>query len=255
MRIATWNVNSVRARLPLVEAWLRREGPDVVLLQEIKCENAAFPALPFQGLGYHASVVGQKSYNGVAILSRHPLEESRTSLPGNDADNQARYVEARVQGIRIASLYVPNGNPIDSDKYPAKLDWLDRLKAHAATLLKTEEPLVFGGDFNVIPAPLDVDEPAAWEKDALYAPPTRAAFRRLTALGLTDAFRALHPTERAYTFWDYQQGAWPKNKGLRIDHFLLSPEAADRLVACDVDRAPRAEEKASDHTPLVMSLT
>ena len=255
LRIATWNINSVRARLPNVTAWLTSAQPDVLLLQEIKCETDAFPVMDFTALGYQARVLGQKSYNGVAILSRHPIEDVREHLPLMGADTQARYLEATIQGVRIASLYLPNGNPMGTEKYDYKLDWFARFRAHAADLLRTEKPVVLGGDYNVIPADIDVHDPKAWVEDALFHPRTRAAWRDLIALGYTDAFRALHPDEtKAYSFWDYQAGAWPRDAGLRIDHFLLSPEAADRLVSCTIDRAPRGEDKASDHTPVVVAL-
>ncbi len=255
MYIATWNVNSVRARIENVRGWLRNRAPDVLLLQEIKCETDAFPRLEFEALGYQCHIAGQKSYNGVALLSRLPATDLLDRLPGDESDAQARFIEAEIGGLRIASLYAPNGNPLGSDKYEAKLAWMQRLKAHVQALLREERPFILGGDFNVIPAPEDVYEPKAWEGDALFHPQTRAAWREIVNLGLTDAFRALHPDEKeAYTFWDYQAGAWPRNLGLRIDHFLLSPEAADRLTACAIDRAPRGQDKASDHTPVVVEI-
>ncbi len=260
LTIATWNVNSVKARLPNVLAWLRQARPDVVLFQELKCETAAFPALEFEDLGYNLAVHGQKSWNGVALLSRRPIEDVVRGLPpteGDDApaDEQARYIEATVGTVRIASLYLPNGNPPDTEKYPYKLRWMDRLRRHAAALLETGQAFVLGGDFNVIPAEADVYDPAGWAGDALFKPETRARFRALLHLGLTEAWRALHPAAvGAYTFWDYQGRAWPADHGLRIDHFLLSPEAADRLEACEIDKAPRAEPKASDHVPVVLTL-
>jgi len=255
MRIATWNVNSVNARLPNVLGWLESARPDVVLLQEIKCETPKFPAQAFQDLGYEVHAVGQKAYNGVALLSRHPVEDVIERLPGEPEDEQARYVEGTVAGIRIASLYLPNGNPVGTEKYPYKLRWMDRLRSHAADLLKREMPVVLGGDYNVIPSAVDVYDPAAWSTDALFRAETRAKFQEILNLGLTEAFRACHPDRHhAYSFWDYQAGAWPRDRGLRIDHFLLSPEAADRMVACEIDRGPRGEEKASDHTPVVLEL-
>ncbi|HYE51167.1 MAG TPA: exodeoxyribonuclease III [Azospirillaceae bacterium] len=255
MRIATWNVNSVKARLPNVLAWLSKASPDVVLFQEIKCETAAFPRAEFEALGYRCEVVGQKSYNGVALLSRQPAEDVVYRLPGEPEDEQSRYVEATVAGVRIASLYLPNGNPVGTEKYPYKLRWMGRLKAHAADLLAREVPVVLGGDYNVIPGPEDVYDPLAWSTDALFRPETRAKFREILNLGLVEAFRALHPTEaHAYSFWDYQAGAWQRDRGLRIDHFLLSPQAADRLLDCRIDRGPRGEEKASDHTPVLLDI-
>ena len=258
LRIATWNVNSVKARLPLVTGWLESARPDVLLLQELKCETAAFPGDAFAALGYEGLVAGQKAYNGVALLARRglALADAVLALPGDAEDLQARYVEATVAGVRVASLYLPNGNPVASEKYPYKLRWMERLRVHAAGLLAAGGPLVLGGDFNIIPEPGDVYAPAEWTEDALFRLESRRAFRALLHLGFTDAFRALHPdAERAWTFWDYQAGRWPRDQGLRIDHFLLSPPAADRLAACTIDRAPRGQEKASDHTPVVLELT
>lgn len=252
MRIATWNVNSIKARLPLVNEWLKTANPDVLLLQEIKCETEAFPRLEFEALGYKVTAVGQKTYNGVAILSRETPQNVLEHLPGDKEDMQARYIEATIQGIHIASVYLPNGNPIDTEKFDYKLDWMKRLKAHAQSLMRQENPFVLAGDFNVIPSPDDVVDPKGWEKDALYHPKTRAAYRDLIHLGLTDAFRALHPHQKhAYTFWDYQGGSWQRDNGLRIDHMLLSPEATDRLTSCFIDRTPRGQVKASDHTPVI----
>ena len=257
LRIATFNVNSVKARLPIVCGWIESARPDVLLLQELKCETAAFPAEAFAALGYEGAVVGQKAYNGVALLARRglALTDVITALPGDPEDTQARYVEATVAGLRLASLYLPNGNPVASEKYPYKLRWMERLRAHAAKLLAAESPLVLGGDFNIIPEPEDVYAPAEWTEDALFRPESRRAFRSLLHLGLTEAFRALHPDQRgAWSFWDYQAGRWPRDQGLRIDHFLLAPRAADRLVSCTIDRAPRGLETASDHTPVVLEL-
>lgn len=254
MRIATWNVNSAKARLPIVTEWLRSASPDVALLQEIKCETAAFPTAAIEDLGYHVTAVGQKSYNGVAFLSKEPHAVVLTRLPGEEEDAQARYVEADVQGVRIASLYLPNGNPVDTEKFAYKLRWMDRLYAHAARLLADEVPFVLGGDYNIIPEPRDVFDPGAFANDALFRPESRAKFRALINLGLTEAYRALHDDDHAYSFWDYQAGCWPRDLGLRIDHFLLSPQAADRLVACSIDRGPRGLEKASDHTPVIVEL-
>ena len=254
VKIATWNVNSIKVRLPHVLAWLESAKPDVLLLQELKCIADNFPMLEINGAGYQAEVVGQKTYNGVAILSREPITETITRLPGEPEDEQARYVEGTTCGIRVASIYLPNGNPVESDKYPYKLRWLGRLRDHVAARLAREEPLVLGGDYNVIPMPEDVYDPKAWADDALFKLETRQAFRALTSLGLTDAFRALHPTAHAYTYWDYQGIAWSADRGLRIDHLLLSPQAADRLDACEIDRKPRGQEKASDHTPIWCTL-
>ncbi len=260
MKIATWNVNSIRARLPIVTGWLGVARPDILLLQELKCESDAFPYEPFAALGYQAAVVGQKSYNGVAVLARHPLEidQPLTALPGDDTDTQARYLGATVAGLRVVSLYLPNGNPVDSDKYPYKLRWMARLRAHIVDLLASGQPVVLGGDYNIIPEPEDVYAPEDWREDALFRLESRTAYRALLHLGLTEAYRALHPTvpgqPPAYTFWDYQAGRWQRNQGLRIDHFLLSPLAADRLETCTIDREPRGLDKASDHTPVALTL-
>ena len=251
MKIATWNVNSVRARLPRVLEWLGSAAPDVALLQEIKTVAEGFPELEIGDLGYNVAVCGQKSYNGVAILSKPPIEDVLTRLPGDDADDQARYIEAVVGGVRVASIYLPNGNPVDSPKFAYKLGWMERLYDHVGELLGLEEAFVLGGDYNVAPEDRDVYDPAAWAGDALCRPETRARYRAVVHLGLTDAYRALHPDAAgAYTFWDYQKGRWQRDEGLRIDHLLLSPQAADRLDACDIDRAPRGGDKASDHTPV-----
>ncbi|CAA7623708.1 exodeoxyribonuclease III [Magnetospirillum sp. UT-4] len=255
VRIASWNVNSVKARLPNVVEWLDSAKPDVVLLQEIKCQDEGFPFLEIEAAGYRAAVHGQKSYNGVAILSRLPMDDIRRGLPGDEADPQARWIEATIAGLRIASLYLPNGNPAPGEKYDYKLAWMRRLVAHARTLLAGERPLVLGGDYNVCPTDADVYDPPNWRDDALCRPQSRALFRELLHQGFTEAFRVLHSEPGRYTFWDYQAGAWPRDEGLRIDHLLLSPQAADRLVACDIDKAPRGRERASDHTPIWVELS
>ena len=255
MLIATWNVNSVKARLETVTAWLKEASPDVVCFQELKCEDQAFPRQAFEELGYNIAVHGQKTYNGVAILSKLPFDEVKTRLPGDDGDEQARYVEAVISGIRVASIYLPNGNPVASEKYAYKLAWMDRLIAHAASLLTYEEPFVLAGDYNVIPQPIDAKNPADWVNDALFLPPTRGKFRELINLGLTEAVRTLDPEPGLYTFWDYQAGAWQKNNGIRIDHLLLSPQAADRLQSTRIDKHVRAWEKPSDHVPVVAQFT
>lgn len=254
-KIATWNVNSVKARLPNVLEWLAEARPDVLLLQEIKCQDEGFPFLEFEAAGYRAAVHGQKSYNGVAILSPHPIADVVRGLPDLDGDDQSRYIEATVQGYRVASIYLPNGNPAPGDKFDYKLRWMRRLIAHAKALLATGCPVVLAGDYNVCPTDIDVYDPVNWRGDALCRPESRALFRELCHLGLTEAFRALHPDEpHRYSFWDYQAGAWQRDLGLRIDHLLLSPQAADRLVACDIDKAPRGRDKASDHTPVWIEL-
>lgn len=251
VKIATWNVNSIKARLPIVLGWLEEAAPDVVLLQELKCQEDGFPTLEVQALGYQAAVVGQKTYNGVAILSRHPLRVTERGLPGNEDDPQARYVEAIIgDTLRVASIYLPNGNPVGTEKYPYKLAWMDHLRAHAKRLLTHNGITVLGGDYNVCPTDEDVYDPVGWVDDALCRPESRARFRALLNLGYTDAYRALNREPNRYSFWDYQAGAWQKDNGLRIDHLLLSPQAADRLVASGIDRGPRGKEKASDHTPV-----
>ena len=259
VKIAAWNVNSVKARLPNLLDWLGTADPDVVLLQETKCLEPAFPTLEIGDLGYNCAAVGQKSYNGVAVLSKFPLEVAERTLPGDETDEQARYLEAVVDApgvpIRVASIYLPNGNPVDSDKYGYKLAWMERLHAHVRSLLLYEDLLVLGGDYNVAPDDRDLYDPAGWADDALCRIETRSRFRALVYLGLTEAFRALHREGHRYSFWDYQGGRWQKDEGLRIDHFLLSPQAADRLVACDIDRGPRGRDKASDHTPIICEIT
>ena len=252
--IATWNVNSIKARLPNILDWLRSAAPDIVLLQELKCETAAFPSLEIEDLGYNLAVHGQKSWNGVAILSKQPIEDVERGLPGDNDDLQARYIEATVGDLRLASLYLPNGNPVDTEKYPYKLAWMDRLRRRAAALLETEQAFVLGGDYNVIPEAADVYDPAGWQADALFKPETRQRFRTLLHLGLTEAYRALHPAPGAFTYWDYQGRAWQADQGIRIDHFLLSPQAADRLLDCRIDKEPRGRPKASDHTPVLCTL-
>ncbi len=255
MRIATWNVNSIKARLPNVVEYLRENNPDVVLLQELKAADEDFPHLEIGDLGYNAAVLGQKTYNGVAILSKFPIADVRRDLPGDDEDEHARYIEAETNGIRVASIYLPNGNPIGTLKFSYKLAWMKRLAIHARELLESEEPFVLGGDFNVTPTDFDVYNPVANAMDAVCRPESRAAWRELVYLGLTDAFRALHPDDaRAYSHWDYRAGSFRKGEGMRIDHFLLSPALADRLVAADIDKKPRAQEKASDHTPVWIEL-
>ena len=259
MRVATWNVNSIKAHMDVVARWLNEAKPDVVCLQEIKCEDQNFPQAVFEELNYTAAVHGQKTYNGVAILSKFPLENVIRRLPGDDSDEQARYIQATVMDGKsnptIASIYLPNGNPVNSDKYPYKLAWLDRLTAHARELMKLEEPLVLAGDYNVIPAAIDAKTPSQWVNDALFLTATRLKFQEQAALGLTDAFRALHPaTANQYTFFDYQAGAWQRGNGIRIDHMMLSPQAADKLISAQIDRHVRGWEKPSDHVPLVIEI-
>ncbi len=258
IRIATWNVNSIKAHIGNVTGWLQSAQPDVALLQETKTTDDGFPRLELEDLGYNLVTVGQKTYNGVAILSKHPLSVERTALPGGDADSQARYVEALVDVaseeqrhvVRVASIYLPNGNPADSDKFPYKLAWMSRLRRHAQELLRLEEPLVLGGDYNVAPTDDDVYDPVGWREDALCRPESRQSLRSLLYLGFADAFRTLNSAPHCYSFWDYQAGRWQRDEGLRIDHLLLSPQATDRLTASGIDKAPRGADKPSDHTPV-----
>ncbi len=250
MKIATWNVNSIRSRLPHVTAYLKESNPDVLLLQELKTLEEQFPKTEIEDAGYHVAVVGQKTFNGVGILAKQPIEVEQRALPGDAADEQARYIEAIVGGVRVASIYLPNGNPIETEKFTYKLAWMDRLIAHVRTLLAYEEPCVLGGDYNVCPTDDDVYDPNGFAGDALCHPETRSRFRAMCYLGLTDAIHVQHPQSGVYTFWDYQAGRWNKDHGLRIDHLLLSPQAADRLMASGVDKGPRGKEKPSDHTPV-----
>jgi exodeoxyribonuclease-3 len=257
MRIATWNVNSINARLETVLAWFKAAQPDVACLQEIKCVDEKFPTEAFDSLGYNVAVHGQKSYNGVAMLSKYPLEDVRRGLPDGEGDEHARYIEAVIGAptpVRVAGLYLPNGNPLGTEKFAYKLAWMKRLHHHAADLLTLEEPLVLCGDYNVIPADADCDNPASWAGDALAQPESRAAFQSLKWLGFTDAHAAAGADPHGYTFWDYQAGAWQRNHGIRIDHALLSPQAADRLTASEIHRDVRAMEKPSDHVPLMVTL-
>jgi len=254
MQIATWNVNSIKARMHAVTKWLQDTKPDIACLQEIKTIDEDFPRMEIEALGYNVATHGQKSYNGVAILSKRPFEEVMARLPGDDDDEQARYLEAVVMGdsspVRVASIYLPNGNPVMDghvfhEKYTYKLAWLERLKTHAQGLLKNEEPLVLAGDYNVIPEDKDVHDPKAWRGDALFRPETHDAFNALKFIGLTEAFEQMDGRPGQYTFWDYQRGAWQKDHGIRIDHLLLSPQAADCITEFRIDR------EASDHVPVV----
>jgi exodeoxyribonuclease-3 len=258
MKIATWNINGVRARLESATAWLKDAAPDVLCFQEIKTEDASFPQSAFEDLGYNVAIHGQKGFNGVAILSKMPFDSVSRGLPGNDQDEQARFIEAEFSvkngAIRVACLYLPNGNPIATEKFAYKLAWMERLETYAKERLRDEEAFVLAGDYNIIPEPEDAKNPEAWVDDALFQPESRRAFRRLLNLGLTDAFRACHVDPGHYTFWDYQGGAWQKNNGIRIDHLLLSPQASDTLVAATIDKRTRAWEKPSDHVPVVIEL-
>ncbi|MDC3347831.1 exodeoxyribonuclease III [Paracoccaceae bacterium] len=258
MRIASFNINGVKARLPALLQWLEEASPDVALLQEIKSVDEGFPREPIEDLGYNIETHGQKGFNGVAILSKRPIEDVSRGLPGDPEDEQARWIEATISGetraVRVCGLYLPNGNPTPGPKYDYKLAWMERLQARAEELIASEEIALMAGDYNVIPQAEDVHNPDQWTGDALYLPQTRAAWRRLLALGYTEAFRALNTAPLNYTFWDYQAGAWNKNNGIRIDHFLLTPPAADLLLDCQIDKKPRAGEKPSDHTPIWVNL-
>ena len=255
MKIATYNVNGVNGRLDVLLRWLSEARPDIVTLQELKAPQERFPAEAIAAAGYEAIWHGQKSWNGVAILSRcgTPIE-TRRGLPGDPDPSQSRYIEAAVAGVVIAGLYLPNGNPRPGPRFDYKLAWFDRLHAHAADLLASKAPVVLAGDFNVMPTELDVYKPERWVDDALFAPEVRAAYAALVAQGWTDAIRALHPGERIYTFWKYWRGAFERDAGLRIDHLLLSPVIAKRLVAAGVDREPRGWDKTSDHAPAWIEL-
>ena len=258
MKIATWNINGVKARIESLIAWLKQAEPDVVVLQEIKSQTELFPAADIEALGYNVAVHGQKGFNGVALLSKQPMQDIRRGLPGEPDEAQSRYIEAVIPAgpsvVRVGGLYLPNGNPIATPKFDYKLAWMACFEAHARTLLANEELLVLAGDYNVIPQPEDCKTPAAWSEDALYQPQSRAAWRRFQALGLTDAVRSCQPEAGVYTFWDYQAGAFQKDNGIRIDHLLLSPQAADCLKGAGIDKFTRAWEKPSDHVPVWVEL-
>jgi len=258
MKIATWNINGVRARIDSATSWVKDAAPDIVCLQEIKSENQVFPAEAFEDLGYNVELHGQKGFNGVAVLSKLPIDEAIVGLAGDPSDIQARFLEVTVSvggtSLRVASLYLPNGNPVSTDKFAYKLAWMERLQAHAQRRLAEEETFVLAGDYNVIAEPRDARFIERWADDALYQDQTRQAFRRLCNLGLTDAFRACNDEDGNFTFWEYQAGAWQKDNGIRIDHLLLSPLAADRLVSARIDKRTRAWEKPSDHVPVMIEL-
>lgn len=265
MKIATFNINGIKARSQALPDWLDEAQPDVVLLQEIKSVDDAFPREIFEDRGYNVETHGQKSFNGVAILSKLPLEDVQRGLPGDDADEQARWIEATVVGdraIRICGLYLPNGNPVEllndrpveNSKYDYKLKWMERLYARAQELLASEEPALMAGDYNIIPQEEDAKRPDAWREDALFRPESRAAFRRILNLGFTEAFRARTQGPGHYSFWDYQAGAWNRNDGIRIDHFLLTPQAADLMTDCRIDAEVRGRDKPSDHVPVWVEL-
>jgi len=255
VKIASWNVNSVKVRLPHLLDYLKSAQPDVLCLQEIKCLADDFPQLELQGLGYRVEALGQRAYNGVALVSKQPARDIVVGLPEAGDDDQARYIEASFAGaagdeVRVASLYLPNGNPIGTDKFAYKLGWMERLHAHTQALLRREIPFVLAGDYNVCPRDEDVYDPVAMRDDALVQPESRARYRALLYLGLTDTYRAFHRESHRYTFWDYQAGRWNRDEGLRIEHLLLSPHAADRVTACEIDKSPRGKDRASDHTPI-----
>jgi exodeoxyribonuclease-3 len=258
LRIASWNVNSVRQRLQPLLAFLKESAPDILCLQELKCEESAFPRMEVEDAGYNVVMHGQKTFNGVAILSKVPIEEWRVGLPDFDHGGQSRYIEAVIShgggALRVASIYAPNGNPPDTPKYSYKLAFMDALTQHAAALLQLEEATVLAGDYNIIPEPCDAYDPAAWAEDALFLPQSRKAYRRLLNLGFADALRAVTDEPGLYTFWDYQAGAWQKNKGIRIDHLLLSPQAADRLARAEIVKSMRAGDKPSDHVAIFAEL-
>ena len=260
--IVTWNVNSVKSRLAHLTQWLREDAPDIVLLQEIKCVDEAFPAMEIEELGYNVATHGQKTYNGVAILSKYPLEDIVRGLPGNETDEQARYIEAVVsipgKALRVASVYVPNGQSADSEKFPYKLAFLDKLVAHAKTLAQYDEMLVIGGDYNIAPADADAHNPAAWAGSVLTHDEVRKQFRRLCNTGLHDAFRLQHPSNDVpvvYSWWDYRAGALQRDDGLRIDHLMISSQAADKLASCETVKKLRMLEKASDHAPVLATFS
>ncbi|MEM0908127.1 MAG: exodeoxyribonuclease III [Pseudomonadota bacterium] len=258
MRIATWNINGVKARIDSLTRWLEESAPDVACLQEIKSQDETFPAEAIERLGYNVATHGQKGFNGVALLSKRPLEDLVFRLEGDDSDEQARWIEATVStdtgAVRVVSLYLPNGNPIDTEKFPYKIAWMDRMLARAEALLATDEPIVLAGDYNVIPEPDDARHPDRWTDDALFQPESRGRHRALMNLGYSDAQRAVDQSAGIYSFWDYQAGAWQKNNGIRIDHIMLSPAAADRLVGVTTEKHTRGWAKPSDHVPVMVEL-
>lgn len=257
MKLASFNINGIKARMEALTHWLTEAAPDVVVLQEIKSVDEGFPREPFEAMGYQVETHGQKSFNGVAILSKLPLSDVRRGLPGDEADEQARWIEAVVDAgrkIRVCGLYLPNGNPAPGPKYDYKLAWMARMETRVRDLLASEEPFVCLGDFNVIPQAIDAARPEAWVTDALYLPQSREALRRMENLGLTEAIRTRIPAPGTYTFWDFQAGAWERNNGIRIDHVMLSPQAADCLADAGIDKAMRGGDKPSDHVPVWVHL-
>jgi len=256
MKIATFNINGVKARAEVLARWLDESAPDAAVLQEIKSVDDTFPRDLIEGRGYHLETHGQKGFNGVALLSKFPIESVTRGLPGDDSDEQARWIEARIEGgVTLCGLYLPNGNPAPGPKYDYKLAWMERLHNRAKALLAEERMLVLAGDYNVIPQPMDAARPDAWREDALFRPEARAAFRRIEALGLADAIRLRHPgVPKLFSFWDYQANALDRGDGIRIDHLLLSPQAADRLTDAWIETAPRHWTRPSDHTPVWIDL-
>ena len=250
MRIASWNVNSMKARLGHVIDYCKAGHTDIILAQELKMTDENFPYDAFAEIGWNVAVHGQKTYNGVAILSPHPIENVENRLAGDDDDEQARFIQAEIGGLHVASIYLPNGNPCPGPKFDYKIEWMNRLDAVATKLLASETPVILGGDYNVIPQAIDCYDENSWTDDAAYHPETRSRYFKLLHNGYTDAFRSIHPEGQFFSFWDYQAGAWQKNNGIRIDHLLLSPEAADRLQDAGIDKGPRGLERASDHTPI-----
>jgi exodeoxyribonuclease-3 len=255
MKIATYNVNNIRKRLPNLLEWLDAEKPDVACLQELKTEQDQFPLEALKAAGYHAVWKGQRTWNGVAILSRSEPVLTRVGLPGDESDTQSRYIEAAIDGILVGCIYLPNGNPQPGPKFDYKLAWLDRLIDHARDLLDQRIPAILAGDFNVVPTPKDIYPTKSWDKDALVQPKSRAGFKRLVSQGWTDALRHLHPKEPMYTFWHYMRKRWERDAGLRIDHLLLSPKCAKRLKTAGVDRWVRGQPDASDHAPAWITLS
>jgi len=253
VKIVSWNVNSIRSRLEQVSDWTKANEPDVLLFQELK--GVDFPAAAFKELGYESVAVTQKGYNGVAVVSRIPMETVNTTLAGDEADSHARYLEVTMEGMTVVNIYLPNGNPVGTEKFEYKLAWMDRLKIQMSRWREQNLQVVIGGDFNVIPEDIDCHKPSSWIRDALFQPETKGRYREMLDLGYTDAFRALHPGEGGqFTYWDYFRMAFEHNRGIRIDHFLLSPPVAERLVSCEIDKAPRGQQKPSDHTPIVLQI-
>lgn len=252
LKITSWNINSLKARRVHLDNYLKDPAPDVLMVQELK--GLDFPTEEFKAAGYHTAAASQKAYNGVAAFSKTPIEIISTCLPGDETDEQARYLEFETQNLRLINVYCPNGNPVDTDKYSYKLEWMQRLKQRLKNLRDEDTSFIIGGDFNVIPEPRDCYDPNVWKNDALFRLETRKIFREIMNLGLTEAFRTFNNATEQYTFWDYQAGAWQKNNGIRIDHFLMSPRMADRLKNCVIDTKPRGLNKPSDHTPITIHI-